>query len=347
MSFTLSLSPPEAKVYFGDDQDHYKTMQDLEMEKTKAGLLGLPQELRDHIYSFLFLEATATTEHPFHTCRPTGRRRFHSYFATCLVNKTLYQDVKPYFTKHIAPHVTFSFTSVHKLRHFVQLYAFHPVLRTSNFRIQCSHRDFYPYTVKDREEVEALIRIQPGFTWFMDEVPGFYRSTPPTITNYGYWAQTGAKVWKPEKNGYARFEQTGGEICDSKSCYQRIDSYPLYQTDGAQYPILPNDLPFHQTVYVGVDPVSVTEVRYPPLKQDRHADVEENVFRPSGRGTLTLTGYLWTDRSKLLLGAQNGHTLVIEPEERAVMALEGNLRDVWLPNHVVEMYLRKRSERMQ
>lgn len=298
-----------------------------------SSLLSLPQELRDLIFSYLFLPATYTTEHPFPQCLPSDPKRFTAYRAIRLVNRALSTDAQSYFIKHISPQITFYFTSTTELRHFQhRVQHRHPFLQHSNFHIRCGSGVGRSYRLSTRvqtraesEEVESLIRIQPGFRWWMDELPGFYRSRPATLTNYGYFPATGPAAWKPSKFGVVVFEQTGGEVCDSERCARRTRRQDL----------------------IG----DVTEVQFPPLSPP-HASSTPATSEGSGRevaslpgGPLKLSCYIWspeTNGRMHPLGPQVG-----DRSEVAIMVLQGKLRDVWVPENVVEVALKQRRERMR
>lgn len=283
-------------------------------------LLALPQEIRDQIYSFLFLSATATTEHPFPECIPRGWR-FKEYFNICLVNRALYNDAKAYFTKYVAPKATFYFSNADHLRALQRKAIEHPVLKQMNFHIRCgngtyrtsrpvrcSFHVFMEAARRETEQIEALIRIQPGFEWWMDELPGFYRIFPAVQTNYGYFPATGPKAWKPRDYGMAVLGQTGGEICDWPFCAQRARGRG--------------------------NTLGVTEVHYPLLHQSR---VPVNgTF--AGKGILRLSCFVWT------LDFDDPNTR--HTKTCSTMVLEGKLLDVWVPDDPINKYFTRRRQRM-
>lgn len=323
----IHMSFPPSQLAVGSPFKHIVIL--LSMSSPNPSLLSLPQELRDHIYSFLFLPATWTTEHPFPSCLPSGPR-FSAYATLCLVNRALYNDAKAYFVKHIATKSTFYFTSVASLRRFQDLAQRNPILQQSKFSLRCADGYVYSKYINpdmphdlhqdraDVEAIEALIRIQPGFHWWMDELPGFYRSHPATLTNYGYFPPTGPNAWKPSKHGFAVFEQTGGEVCDSETCSPRAPG------NGRE--------------------AEVTEVHYPVLHQaksspatDPHTETAESASIIP-RGPLNLSCYIWQ---------QYDNDVGRSSASRAsIMVLEGKPQDVWIPPDPVAAVLRLRAQRM-
>lgn len=282
-------------------------------------LLALPQELRDQIYSFLFLPATATTEHPFTSCI-SPNSRFTTYHAITLVNRFLHSDTKAYFTKHIIPNVTFHFTSLPALHTFQSQALVHPLLKEANFHIRSAlptgnPSPSHPYhqTRVDEEKIEALIGIQPGYKPWIDDLPGFYRSHPPPNTPpFGRIPATGPKAWKPRKRGVAIFQQTGGEVCDSPTC-------PQLRGGGVTE--------------------EVTEVRFPALQQGTWSqDESEGNLVAGEKGSLSLSCFIWTKDMSSASGSARA--------EVSIMALEGELRDVWVPGNPVEVHTRQYSARL-
>ena len=191
---------------------------------SSSPLLSLPPELRDNIYSFLFLPATATTEHPFLECFPPPSR-FKPYQAISLVNKALHHEAKDYFTTFIAPRTTIYLTTVASLRYYQSLALSNPVLQRCTFHLR-ANSFFNPprdsvQTRAQAEEVMALMRLQPGFEECMDQVSGF--QSIPVRPQRPY--QDVLKGKRPRKPKQFHLEQTGGEVCDSPRCRQKVRGY--------------------------------------------------------------------------------------------------------------------------
>lgn len=295
-------------------------------------LLSLPLELREQIYAYLFAPCIWTTEHPFPSCLPSAAPgRFRIYTTLLLVSHALHDDIKTYFSKFIAPNLKVYFHTLTSLRAFQALAHHNPLLKSSTFHLcsgnapaRASNGVTLPrhpkQTLAEAEEIEAVIRIQPGFKWWMDEVPGFYRARPAVQTNYGYFppsstsssspAAPAAMVagWKPWRYGIAVFQQTGGEVCDSPSCPQRA---------------------------AGAEAVGVTEVRYPPLRSKGD--------RAGEKQPLSLSCFIWAQQG----GDAESFTPPRHRPQASIMVLAARLKDMWLPQNVVETYLKLRRERME
>lgn len=282
-------------------------------------LTSVAQELRDHIYSFLFSPALATTQHPFTEC-PLPPRRFTAYTAVCLINRQLYHEARFHFTKLIAPNINFFFTSTASLRAFQYYALHHRSLRNANGHIRCGtgigpNGVLSPLstteTVAIKEKVESLIHTQPGYQRWMCDVPGFYRSRPSEDVIPSTLLTNNANAWKPRKRGLRIIFQTGGEICDAQNCYQR-GQHP--QDRGAM----------------------VTAMHYPPLREDIWTDDAhlQDLLEGPAKGNLSLSCYIWTKE-------------VVEEihmsTEVSILTLEGKLRDVWVPQDIHQVERRHRA----
>lgn len=303
-----------------------------ESETPPNRLLALPLELREQIYAYVFAPCTWTTEHPFPSCLPSPTTgRFRSYANLTLVSHAVLDDVKAYFIKFVASRITFYFHTVSALRTFQHLARNHPILQTSTFNIRSGntaarqsravdgrHQGIQRQSDADAEAIEALIRIQPGFQWWMDEVPGFYCARPDLQTDHGLHPRSSflppsaaGAGWKPRKYGIAVVQQTGGEVCDSPECPQKASG--------------------------AAAAVEVTEVHYPPL-HSRKDDEGTSTTKP-----LRLSCFIWTSPLR------DRASYVPPGRYRApasIMVLEGRLQDVWVPEKVVDTYLKQRRKRM-
>ncbi|KAK3637867.1 hypothetical protein LTR56_013470 [Elasticomyces elasticus] len=152
-------------------------------ERQPTGFLGLPAEIRNSVYEYVFEDMVAPPDHPFGVL--PSNKRCRMYLDLLRTNHQINAEAKSLFLHDYAARLTFYYTNavelvmdMDKLRSANGHLFPHKVLGKARFVI-AQHRtppggSRTDHTRGLREHTERLISCQPGFNSLWFNMPGFF-----------------------------------------------------------------------------------------------------------------------------------------------------------------------------
>ncbi|KAK3637995.1 hypothetical protein LTR56_013395 [Elasticomyces elasticus] len=152
-------------------------------ERQPTGFLGLPAEIRNSVYEYVFEDMVAPPDHPFGVL--PSNKRCRMYMDLLRTNHQISSEAKSLFLHDYAARLTFYYANavelvmdMDKMRSTNGHLFPHKVLRKALFVI-AQHRTLpggsrIDHTRGLREHTERLISCQPGFNSLWFNMPGFF-----------------------------------------------------------------------------------------------------------------------------------------------------------------------------
>ncbi|KAK5716843.1 hypothetical protein LTR17_016294 [Elasticomyces elasticus] len=152
-------------------------------ERQPTGFLGLPAEIRNSVYEYVFEDMVAPPDHPFGVL--PSNKRCRMYLDLLRTNRQVNAEAKSLFLHDYAARLTFYYTNavelvmdMDKMRSANGHLFPHKVLGKARFVI-AQHRtppggSRTDHTRGLREHTERLISCQPGFNSLWFNIPGFF-----------------------------------------------------------------------------------------------------------------------------------------------------------------------------